>query len=189
MEEKGILATHDNHQFTKHRGVYTAKLHRGKNFFQLTDSEQTIESPLLEPMKKIGLDNRAIRRLLSKFTPRLLNEWVDITLAAMERFERSFFSKSPAAYLVDNLNNAAKGTRLPPDWWHDIRKAEELKRAKSARDRRTVEKVGQRFPEKAIASFDDLQDSIFNHFLSGGQNEGAAKDNSERFRAAAKNRK
>ena len=115
MEEKGILKSNEDHRFTKQRGIYTVKLHRGKNFFQLTDSEQSIESPLFEPMKKIGLDNRAIRRLLSKFTLRLLNEWVDITLAAMERFGKSFFSKSPAAYLVDNLNNAANGTRLPPD--------------------------------------------------------------------------
>ncbi len=35
-----------------------------------------------------------------------------------------FFKKSAAAYFVDNVKNAAAGTRTPPDWWRDMRKAE-----------------------------------------------------------------
>ena len=118
----------------------------------------------------------------------MLNQWVDITLAAKERRGRSFFRKSPAAYLIDNLNHASKGTRLPPDWWHDIRKAEDRKRSKIARAKRNVD-GGSSLPEKAVASVDNLQDTIFDYFLTTGQDKELAKANSRRFRAAAKNRK
>ena len=191
LEDIGILARNDDHLFTKRNGVYSLKLHRGRDYFKVSDSQPTVTSPLVEPMKKIGLDNRAIRGLLAKFSIPMLNEWVDVTLAAMERFGSSFFTKSPAAYLVDNLNNAAKGTRLPPDWWHDIRRAEERARAKTAREKRLENKPekSKSLPEKAIASLDDLQGTVFDHFLSGGQSEQIAKANSKRFHDAARKRK
>ena len=190
LEEKGLLAHHSDHEFTKCDGKYTAVLHRGRDFFRVSDRVQQVESPLVEPLKKIGLDNRAIQRSFSKFPNRMLSEWTDITLAAMERFGKPFFKKSPAAYLIDNLNQATKGTRLPPDWWLDIRKAEDRARAKLARDKRAGDKPDRNsLPEKAIASFDDIHDSIFDHFLSSGQNEQLAKVNSRQFKAALRKRK
>ncbi len=57
--------------------------------------------------------------------PRLLAEWVDITLAARERFGETFFKRSPAAYFTDNVKAAAVGRRTPPDWWLDVRKEEQ----------------------------------------------------------------
>lgn len=190
LEEKGLLAHHLDHEFNKRDGKYTAVLHRGRDFFRVSDQVQNVESPLVEPLQKIGFDNRAIQRLLSKFPNRMLSDWTDITLAAMERFGKPFFKKSPPAYLTDNLNNAAKGTRLPPDWWLDIRKAEDQARAKLARDKRVGDKPDRNtLPEKAIASFDDLQNTIFDHFLSSGQNEKLAKVNSSQFQAAARKRK
>jgi hypothetical protein len=151
---------------------------------------QNVESPLIEPLKKIGLDNRAIQRLLSKFKTPMLNQWTDITLAAMERFGKPFFRKSPAAYLIDNLNHAAKGKRLPPDWWHEIRKAEERALAKPIRDKRVGDNPDRNsLPEKAIASFDEINETIFGHFLASGQNKKLAKVNSEQFQAALRKRK
>jgi hypothetical protein len=145
---------------------------------------------LAEPLKKIGLDDRAIQRLLAKFPNHMLNQWVDITLSAMERYGKTFFRKSPAAYLVDNLNHASEGKRLPPDWWHDIRRAEERSRTKAAREKRLGPKPDrQTLPEKAIASFENLNDSIFDHFITTGQNKELAKLNSERFRIASQKRK
>ncbi len=191
LEEIGILARNDDHFLSKQGGVYSVKLHRGRDYFKLSDSQPKVTSPLVEPLQKIGLDNRAIRGLLVKFPMRLLNEWVDITLAAMERFEKDFFSNCPAAYLIDNLNHAAQGTRLPPDWWYDIRQAEERARAKAARKKRSEgkPKKSKTLPERAIASFEDLQGTIFDHFLSGGQSENIAKVNSKRFHDAAQKKK
>lgn len=190
LEEKGLLAHHPDHEFNKRDGKYTAVLHRGRDFFRVSDRVQQVESPLVDPLQKIGLDNRAIQRLLSKFPNRILSEWTDITLAAMERYGKTFFKKSPAAYLIDNLNHAAKGTRLPPDWWLDIRKAEDRARAKLARKKRVGDKAAREtLPEKAIASFSDLQNTIFDHFLSSGQNEELAKANSSHFEAAARKRR
>ena len=190
LEDKGILAQHFDHEFTKKNGFYTAILHRGRDYARVSDAVQNVDSPLIEPLRRIGLDNRAIQRVLSKFKLRMLNEWTDITLAAMERFGKSFFRKSPAAYLIDNLNHAAKGTRLPPDWWHEIRKAEERARAKPIRDKRVGDNPDRnQLPEKAITSFDDLNKTIFSHFLVSGQNEKLAKLNSKHFQAAIRKRK
>jgi hypothetical protein len=49
-------------------------------------------------------------------------------LAAKERFGDAFFKRSPQAYFVDNVKHAAAGTRTPPDWWHELRKAEQRRR-------------------------------------------------------------
>ena len=190
LEGKGILAQHLNHEFTKKNGFYSIILHRGRDYARVTDAVQNVESPLIEPLKKIGLENRAIQRVLSKFKTPMLNQWTDITLAAMERFGKPFFRKSPAAYLIDNLNHAAKGKRLPPDWWHEIRKAEERARAKPVRDKRVGKNPDRNsLPEKAIASFDEINETIFGHFLASGQNKKLAKVNSKQFQAALRRRK
>ncbi len=55
----------------------------------------SIESPMVEPLRAIGVDKRAIPGILHKYPVRLLQEWVDITLAAEERFGRTFFKRSP----------------------------------------------------------------------------------------------
>ena len=190
LEQKGILAKQSNNKFAKKSGFYTAILHRGRDYTRVTDSVQNVESPLIEPLKKIGLDNRAIQRLLSKFKTPMLNQWTDITLAAMERHGKSFFKKSPAAYLIDNLNHAAKGTRLPPDWWHEMRRAEERARAKPVRDKRVGKNPNRNsLPEKAIESYDKINETIFGKFLAAGQNEKLARMNSKRFQVALRKRK
>ena len=85
-------------------------------------STQT-DSPLVEPLQSIGLDAAGIARVLRQFPHDRIREWVDITLAAKERFGLKFFKRSPMAYLIDNLKKSASDGRTPPDWWHDIRKA------------------------------------------------------------------
>jgi len=91
------------------------------------------DSPLVEPLQTIGLDAAAIARVLRQFPHDRVREWIDITLAAKERFGLKFFKRSPMAYLIDNLKKSASDGRTPPDWWHDIRKAEEQKRDSLAR--------------------------------------------------------
>ena len=91
------------------------------------------DSPLVEPLQSIGLDVAGIARVLRQFPHERIREWIDITLAAKERFGPAFFKRSPMAYLIDNLKKSASDGRTPPDWWHDIRKAEEKKQDSLAR--------------------------------------------------------
>ena len=190
LEDSKLLARRQDHEFFQRNSRQSIILHRGRDYFRVSESTASVESPLAEPLKKIGLDDRAIQRLLAKFPINMLNQWVDITLSAMERFGKPFFRKSPAAYLVDNLNHASEGKRLPPDWWHDIRRAEERSRTKAAREKRLGPKPDRlTLPEKAVVSFENLNDSIFDHFITTGQNKELAKQNSERFRIASQKRK
>lgn len=96
----------------------------------------SVESPLIEPLREIGVDAGVILRLLNQYPATMIQEWVDITLAAQERFGPRYFKRSPAAFLVDNIQHAGTGSRTPPDWWQDLRRAE--RRAQSARKRSAV---------------------------------------------------
>ena len=114
-------------------GQYWVRFSRGAHFDdqRVTMKGQTDdESSLADPLASIGFDERAIRRITRQFPARLLAEWVDITLAARERFGETFFKRSPAAYFTDNVKAAAVGRRTPPDWWLDVRK-QELRRAET----------------------------------------------------------
>jgi hypothetical protein len=82
------------------------------------------DSPLWEGLLELGLDPASARRLLASAPRRVVREWLDITLAARERFGPGFFRKSPQAYLVHNVGAAVASGRTAPDWWHDLRKRE-----------------------------------------------------------------
>lgn len=142
--------------------------------------------PVSFPFLSIGLDSQASQRLLRKFPERMVTEWVDITLAAKERFDSSFFLKSPADYLADNLNHAVTGTRTAPDWWYDIRKAEERKHA-SMEQRKNANRSS--LPQRALNSVDDITQTIFQQFIASGQSESVAKENSKKLLAALQNRR
>ena len=75
-------------------------------------------------MLTIGFDEATVLRLLNTYPARLLEEWADITLAAKERQGDKFFTKSPMAFFMSNIKEAASGRRTPPDWWRELRKRE-----------------------------------------------------------------
>ncbi len=129
------------HVFRLTRGPYFGRARRKRRSARLHDS------PLFDPLHQIGLDDAAIGRLVEEHPARLLQEWADITLAARERFGQSFFSRSPQAYFVHNVQESAKGNRTPPDWWHDVRKEET--RREAARHRRRKEAVRAERPQRA----------------------------------------
>ena len=121
-------------------------------------------------------------RLLRRFPMAMLREWTDIALAARERFGPTFFKKSPQAYLVDNLKKAARGIRTPPDWWHDVRRAEARVQAKPQAAAAT-QVVGELLdiPEQARQAYEQIAKDMFAFFKAGGQPESAAKVNAEKF--------
>lgn len=118
-------------------GQYTVTFHRGIYFDRPEATRQVLseaDSPLIDPLRAIGFEDAVIRRMLRTYKPTLLQTWADITLAARERNGDEFFRKSAAAYFLDNVKHAAKGTRTAPDWWRQLR-VEELRRAE---DRPTI---------------------------------------------------
>lgn len=162
LAELGVVATADGVVQKAGVGHYRLVLRKG-HYHKTPKKVSRIESPLVEPLRSLGVDENAISRVLSRFPHSDVREWVDITLAARERFGRGFFRRSPAAYLIDNLKASAIGTRTPPDWWHEIRKAEERARARRHRRRSDVGKRDQ-LPTNASEVIVDIQDSIFRQY-------------------------
>jgi hypothetical protein len=170
-------------------GQYRVVLRKGVAYAKRRQFHNQTDSPLVEPLREIGFDDSAIGRVLRQFSHPMVREWVDITLAASERFGGNFFTRSPAAYLMDNLKASAAGTRTPPDWWIDIRKAEELARADRMRKHRSANAESDQFPTKALEGVEDVHDAIFRQFRAAGQPAATARANTDKFRAAHRRRK
>lgn len=178
--------------FTKRaKGRYSIRFHRGPHFLNAATSamfSQSVDSPLLEPLQTIGLDDEMIRRILKTYDPKLIAECADMTLAAKERLGDGFFTKSPQAYFVDNLREQAAGRRTPPDWWRDLRKAEERRRWQADRDERaaTASKTFETafdtyLKTEAREAFDRVMDRIFQDLKAGGQSANDAKENAAHY--------
>lgn len=106
------------------------KLSRGSHYDRKVTarSRRTLEdSPLFEPLLAIGFKAEQIPSLLKKYRQQLMQEWIDITLAAKEKSGLGFFKKSPQAYFIDNIKKASLGQRTWPDWWHEHRKKEQIR--------------------------------------------------------------
>ena len=104
----------------RRKGEYSVRFHRGSYFDkqELSPSRKSaIESPIDDPLCAIGFDARAIARISRQFNHGLIQVWADVTLAAIERRGEGFFRRSPQAFFMDNIKNAANGRRTPPDWF------------------------------------------------------------------------
>jgi hypothetical protein len=147
-------------------GTYDVLLRRGDRFHVHGATPRVTDSPLAEPLRLIGLDEAGITRVLRKYAASRVREWIDITLAAQERFGASFFKRSPVAYFLDNLQKSQSAGRTPPDWWHDIRKQEERRQAASDR--------GRHAPRSAAVSaasreaFEQIRRKVFEQLRADG---------------------
>jgi hypothetical protein len=83
------------------------------------------ELAIYDPLRSIGLDDETIGRISRQHKHALVQQWADITLAAKEKHGLRFFKKSPQAYFMDNLRQAAKHGRTPPDWWWACKREQE----------------------------------------------------------------
>lgn len=108
------------------KGCYVVVFHAGEYFRQAVSKRAQRQpnaittDPLFEPLKQIGIDEQGIRRLLTHHSRAQLQKWIRITDAAMHENPSGFpgFKVSPAAFLIDGINNQ----RMPPDWIHDHEK-------------------------------------------------------------------
>lgn len=120
------------------KGVFKVYFEKGKYFETVQGSfkaslEDVRQSRFYEPLQSIGFDDPSIARIVRKYKSHLIDEWADITLAAIERKGKGFFKVSPQAFFTDSIKNAAAGTRGVPDWWHDLKRSEHREQAKSDR--------------------------------------------------------
>ena len=132
------------------------------------------DSPLMEPLQSIGLDGAGINRVLRQFPHERIREWVDITLAAKERFGPAFFKRSPMAYLIDNLKKSASDGRTPPDWWYDIRKAEERKRDSLARQQSMTAVQSSSPTTDGRHVFEQIRNDLVAAFVASGLDDATA---------------
>ena len=132
-----------------------------------------IESPLLEPLHELGFEPADAQRLLARFETRLVREWIDITLAAKERYGMGYFKRSPAAYLRYKLNLASQGKEGPPEWWYEMRKEAELKQGRRLRKRRAA-KGGDSLARQADVSLDEVCQTVFHQLVDAGQSQSEA---------------
>lgn len=104
------------------KGLYVVQLSAGGYFSQAesqhtrTQKQGTADDPLVEPLRAVGIDAPAVRRLLKTHSRKGVQQWLRITDAAMHEKPRGFpgFKASPAAFLIDGVQNK----RTPPDWFH-----------------------------------------------------------------------
>jgi hypothetical protein len=114
------------------KGCYVVVFYEGDYFRQVVAQRTTsrknaiFDDPLYEPLRRIGVDEPAVRRLMKAHTRSLIQKWIKITDAAMHDKPSGFpgFKVSPAAFLIDGVQN----DRLPPDWIyaHDKKRQQEV---------------------------------------------------------------
>jgi hypothetical protein len=177
------------------KGRYLAQFHRGSHFANRradNDSSPGVEnSPLYEPLGDIGFDTAAIARILARFPIEQIQLWADVTLAAIETRGPSFFRRSPPAFFMDNIQNAVRSGRTPPEWFWDLRQQEQRRRdeqirhGRHSRERRGRGEPGkQRSVDRAFdfdQSPDELIADLLACFRAAGQSESEALRNARRF--------
>jgi hypothetical protein len=138
LRELNVIAASPDGYFQKlGKGDYTVRFSRGKYFEKPVlrpNRANEVESPLADPLRSIGFKPNEVRRILQQFNEHLIQQWSDVTLAAMEHKPANFFKRSPQAFFMHNVQQAAQGTRTPPDWWLDLRKHESRVQAKCGRE-------------------------------------------------------
>jgi hypothetical protein len=147
-------------------GRYSVRFQRGAYFDKPPAAPRSLrleQSALSEPLRAIGFDDAAVARIVARYKHQLVQVWADITLAARER-SPDFFKVSPQAYFMDNIENAARGERTPPDWWYDHRKEAQRR-----------EREHQRDTEQGPASSNDDHDRAFENYLQGEAREAFAQ--------------
>ena len=169
--------------FTKQaKGIHKVRFFRGSYFDRKRGSEpkECMEnSPLYEPLKEIGFDNAAIRRILDRFKPSLVQEWADITLAAVER---GMIKKSPPSYFMHYIQEAEAKRTTPPDWWQELHRRERKERRaerNTAARANPDESFEQYLRCDAREAFDRVMQRVFQGLRDAGQSETEARDNAD----------
>jgi hypothetical protein len=129
----------------------------------------------------MGFDRNAVARILKQYKPRLIQEWADITLAAVER---KLIKQSPQAYFTHYIREAAESRTTPPDWWRTLRK-QEFERDNQSPQREQASPGGEDaafeeyLQQQGRAAFERVMSQLFESLKSAGQDEQDARRNAE----------
>lgn len=161
---KELQVLDDAEVFRTRPGRYFVKVSRGPYFVSraaTTFRPSPEDSPLWDTLQAIGFEADAAARLIRTFPTRLLSEWADITQAASERYGKRFFKKSPMAFLVDSVSEAAKGNRTAPDWWQELKRRERQKHDLSNEGKAVFARIrGELFGESPATSGAGTNDGL-----------------------------
>ena len=128
LEQLEAVGAIQNSTITKgDRSQWLIAFERGDSLQQIQQSGTLAaehDSPLIDGLLTVGFDHGSAARIVQRYSHRLVAEWIDITLAAHERFGEAHFRKSPMAFLLDSLKKAQSGERTPPDWWQQSKRME-----------------------------------------------------------------
>lgn len=159
-------------------GEYRFQLHRGPAMERVSElgTQRPEDSPLYEPLVTIGFDRHAIVRLIATHKTNLLQQWIDITLAAMER---GVIDKSPPAYFTYYVQNKS----TPPDWWHELKRQERQQEADQQRashnfDMKFAEERGfdEYIQTEAREAFENVMNSLVSDLVRGGKQKHEAEE-------------
>jgi len=174
--------------FTKQaKGVYKIRFCRGPYFDRKRGNEvkDSVEnSPLCDPLRQIGFGFAGVRRIIARFPAKLIQEWTDITLAAVER---GIIKTTPMRYYMHYIQEAAAGRATPPDWWRELRRQEEQERRA---ERKTAARTG--FDESfedyirgdASEAFERVMRRVFLQLRNVGQSEVEAREQADHMARA-----
>lgn len=180
------LGTDDPRElFTKRaKGHYVVQFYRGEYFERTPENAIAFapdESPLVDPLEKIGFDSATIRRIIQKYPSHLIAEWSDITLAAVER---NIIRETPQAYFQHYIREANDKKTTPPDWWRELRKQERQREveARTTTDDATEDQQFDRYIQtEAKEAFNRVMSRLFQELNGAGQSEPEARANADRF--------
>jgi 5-hydroxyisourate hydrolase-like protein (transthyretin family) len=173
------------------KGSYTIRFSRGDYFdrpHRTSRAAAIQDSPHYEPLRTIGLEEAAIGQVLRRFKSPAIQLWADVTLAAIEHKGKGFFRRSPAAFLLNNLQVATQGIRTPPDWYCELNKRENTTVETKRQQRRSNKQEACNSAKQSVTLspaerpiFEQVRVELFEQFRAAGQDERDARRNAERF--------
>lgn len=159
------------------KGVHEVRFHKGPYFLRDHTPHAAIDSPLVEPLTAIGFEPRAIGRILDRYSHRLIQDWADITLAAVER---GMIKQSPPAYFMHYVQEAAAKRTTPPDWWRAARSQEFRAQQSEATSASSADQQFETYlAGEAHEAFERVTQRLFERLQSDGQTASTAMRNAE----------
>ena len=107
--------------------TYRCRFYRGPAFDCSRNNSVSVDEaggPTFDLLLQVGLEVNVAAKMLRDFPVGMLNKWADVTLAAKEA--GAGFKKGPEAFFVANVKADARDGRPLPEWYHRLRKQEEL---------------------------------------------------------------
>ncbi|MBB3208944.1 hypothetical protein FHS27_004778 [Rhodopirellula rubra] len=183
LVDLNVIALHDRCKSVKElfrkesKGKFTVTFDKG-TFFDggVYKTKFSVEdSPLFDPLQKIGFDAATIHRLTETYSGSLLQQWADVTLSAIEQKR---INQSPEAFFQYHVKLAAAKRTTPPDWWRELRREEfeqqRANRPEFANDDRSFEEF---LKTEGREAFERVMNRLMVGLQDAGQSPSQAKAN------------